>query len=63
MDLDDNVGCFKGMPGLRLGPEWGEPLRMCAECNAEEEVGAKDPDDGMWYALPLNHLDGNTARH
>ena len=32
---------------VRLGPEWGEPLRVCAECSVEGEVGAVDPDDSM----------------
>ncbi len=47
-------GCGEA-PTLRLGPEWGEPLRECAECHAEGEVGAVDYEDGMWSTPPPDH--------
>ena len=47
----------EGAPALRLGPEWGEPLRECAECHVEAEVGAVDYDDGMWSTPPLDDTD------
>jgi hypothetical protein len=38
---------------LRLGLEWGEPLHQCTGCGVEVEVGAVDPDGGLWSSLPL----------
>jgi hypothetical protein len=47
--LENDSNDFVAAPDvLRLGPEWGEPLQVCAECKVESEVGAKDPDDGVW---------------
>jgi hypothetical protein len=48
----DNTGIVSA-PNLRMGPEWGEPLRQCMDCGVEVEVGAVDPDDGLWSSLPL----------
>ena len=36
-------------PHARFGLEWGEPLRQCAACRVEAEVGATCPDDRVWY--------------
>ena len=32
-----------------FGTVWGEPLRQCIACAIESEVGAHDPDSGVWY--------------
>ena len=47
----DSTGIVSA-PNLRIGPEWGEHLRMCMDCGMEIEVGAVDPDDGLWSSLP-----------
>jgi hypothetical protein len=47
----DSTGIISA-PNLRIGPEWGEHLRMCMDCGMEIEVGAVDPDDGLWSSLP-----------
>ena len=57
VDLPSCPGACAETPVLRLGPEWGEPLRECAECHVEAEVGAVDYDDGMWSTPPLDDTD------
>ena len=47
----DSTGIVSAL-NFRIGPEWGEHLRMCMDCGMEVEVGAVDPDDGLWSSLP-----------
>jgi hypothetical protein len=43
---------IESAPNVHIGPEWGGPLRQCMNCCVEAEVGAVDPDGGLWSSLP-----------
>ncbi len=63
---DECAAAFTNVPAPQLGPDYGEPLRRCAECSSLGEVGAADPDDGMWSTWPPDfpngyHIRGNFA--
>jgi hypothetical protein len=52
-NVEHNNDGTVSMPHLRLGLEWEEPLHQCTGCGVELEVGAVDPDGGLWSSLPL----------
>ncbi len=59
---DECAAAFTNVPAPQLGPDYGEPLRRCAECSSLGEVGATDPDDGMWSAWAPDLSDDRGAR-
>ncbi len=59
---DKCAAAFTNVPAPQLGPDYGEPLRRCAECGSLGEVGATDLDDGMWSAWAPDLSDDRGAR-